>query len=89
MIGELSLGGEIRSVPGVLPMVAALSRRGIRRVVVAASAVEEARLVDGIEIVGVESLTAAVELIARLPRRETRHRRESSWLASCSAGSWG
>jgi magnesium chelatase family protein len=47
MIGELSLGGEIRSVPGVLPMVAALSRRGIRRVVVAASAVEEARLVDG------------------------------------------
>ena len=28
MIGELSLGGEVRSVPGVLPMVAALARRG-------------------------------------------------------------
>ena len=28
-IGELSLGGEVRSVPGVLPMVAALARRGL------------------------------------------------------------
>ena len=29
-IGELSLGGEVRSVPGVLPMVAALARRGLQ-----------------------------------------------------------
>ncbi len=29
LIGELSLGGEVRSVPGVLPMVAALARRGL------------------------------------------------------------
>ena len=28
LIGELSLGGEVRAVPGVLPMVAALARRG-------------------------------------------------------------
>ena len=45
LIGELSLGGEVQSVPGVLPMVAVLSRRGLRRVVVAAAAVDEARLV--------------------------------------------
>ena len=56
LIGELSLGGEVRSVPGVLPMVAALARRGLRRVVVAAAAVDEARLVEGIEVVGVETL---------------------------------
>ena len=36
MVGELSLGGEVRAVPGVLPMVAALARRGVRAVVVAA-----------------------------------------------------
>ena len=45
LIGELSLGGEVRSVPGVLPMVAALARRGIRRVLVAVDAVDEGRLV--------------------------------------------
>lgn len=72
LIGELSLGGEVRSVPGVLPMVAALARRGIRRVVVATSAVEEAELIEGIEVLGVEALIGAVELIrARRPRRAT------------------
>ena len=43
LIGELSLGGEVRPVPGILPMVAALARRGLRRVVVATPAVAEAR----------------------------------------------
>jgi magnesium chelatase family protein len=62
-IGELSLGGEVRSVPGVLPMVAVLARRGLRRVVVAAAAVDEARLVDGIEVVGVETLIDAATVV--------------------------
>ena len=62
-IGELSLGGEVRSVPGVLPMVVALARRGLRRVVVATAAVDEARLVDGMEVAGVETLAQAVEVI--------------------------
>jgi magnesium chelatase family protein len=70
LIGELSLGGEVRPVPGVLPMVAALKRRGIRRVVVASVAVPEARLVEGIEVHGVDALSGAVELVrARRPRR--------------------
>ena len=56
LIGELSLGGEVRSVPGVLPMVAALARRGLKRVVVAAPAVDEARLIAGVDVSGVETL---------------------------------
>lgn len=69
-IGELSLGGEVRSVPGVLPMVAVLARRGLRRVVVAAAAVDEARLVEGMEVAGVETLAEAVEAVrARRGRR--------------------
>ena len=38
LIGEVSLGGEIRAVPGLFPMVAALARRGVRRVIVPADA---------------------------------------------------
>ncbi len=70
-IGELSLGGEVRTVPGVLPMVAILARRGMRRVVVAAPAVDEARLVAGMDVSGVETLREAVERIriGRRPRR--------------------
>jgi magnesium chelatase family protein len=69
LIGELSLGGEVRSVPGVLPMIVAISRRGLRRVVVAAAAVDEARLVEDIEVTGVESLGEAVEVIRASGRR--------------------
>jgi magnesium chelatase family protein len=68
-IGELSLSGEVGSVPGILPMVAAISRRGIRRVVVAASAVDEARLVAGLMVIGVESLDEAVNVARARPRR--------------------
>jgi magnesium chelatase family protein len=74
LIGELSLGGEVRPVPGILPMVAGLVRRGLRRVVVADAAVDEACLADGAEVVGVATLSEAVEII----RTRRRHRHVSS-----------
>jgi magnesium chelatase family protein len=69
MIGELSLGGEVRPVPGVLPMVAALARRGYRRVVVPAAAETEARLVDRVELAPVETIG---DVVARLRSRRSR-----------------
>ena len=78
LVGELSLGGEVRPVPGLLPMVAALARRGVRRVVVPADALEEARLVDGIEAIGVAGLGEAMRVLRasssrrRLPAKAAR-----------------
>jgi magnesium chelatase family protein len=63
LIGELGLDGEIRPVPGILPMVAAIALRRIARVVVATVAVDEAGLVDGIEVVGAATLTEAAEVV--------------------------
>ena len=63
MLGELGLGGEVRPVPGLLPMIAALARRGAGRVVVPADALDEARLVPGIEALPAASLGQAVELV--------------------------
>ena len=63
MLGELGLGGEVRPVPGLLPMITALARRGAGRVVVPADALEEARLVRGIEALPAASLGEAVELV--------------------------
>ena len=63
LIGEVSLGGEIRPVPGLLPMVAALARRGIRRVIVPAEGVDEARLVDGLDVVPAARLSDAVDAL--------------------------
>ncbi|HEY8868546.1 MAG TPA: ATP-binding protein [Candidatus Limnocylindrales bacterium] len=63
LLGELSLGGEVRAVPGVLPMVGALARRGVRRVLLAAEAVDEARLVEDVEAIPVANLADAVEAL--------------------------
>jgi magnesium chelatase family protein len=71
LIGELSLGGEVRAVPGILPMAAALARRGLRRVVVPDVVVDEAGLASGIEAIGVATLRDAVEVVRRRSGRRT------------------
>jgi magnesium chelatase family protein len=72
LVGELSLGGEVSPVPGILPMTAALHRRGVRRVIVPADSVAEAELVEGIEIVGVATLREAGDAVRRRRRRSRR-----------------
>jgi magnesium chelatase family protein len=63
LIGELGLGGEVRPVPGVLPMVLALRGAGIARVLVPAASVREASLAPGVEAVPVDTLAAAVAAV--------------------------
>jgi len=72
LIGELSLGGEVRSVPGLLPMVLALARRGVGRVVVPADGADEARLVPGVEILSVGSIPEAVDALRARRRASPR-----------------
>jgi magnesium chelatase family protein len=64
LLGELSLGGAVRPVNGVLPMVATLARAGYRRVAVPAANLGEARLVTGVDAVGVDGLDDAARLVA-------------------------
>ena len=60
LIGELTLAGGLRAVPGVLPMVLAASRRGFRQVVVPEPQAHEASMVPGVEVLGVRSLAQLV-----------------------------
>src|SRR5215213_9652645 len=69
LIGELSLGGDVATVPGILPLTAALGRRGVSRVIVPAEAVAEASLVLGVEAIGVRTLREAAHLVRRRVRR--------------------
>lgn len=59
-LGELTLTGGLRSVPGVLPMVLAASTRGITRVFVPEPEAAEAAMVPGMEVFGVRSLAQVV-----------------------------
>lgn len=62
-IGEVSLGGEIRPVSGVLPMTLMAKSQGINEMFVPKDNAFEASVVDGIAVYGVESLS---ELILHL-----------------------
>jgi magnesium chelatase family protein len=71
-IGELSLGGDLRAVPGILPMVAGLVRRGAGRVVVPAEAAAEARLAVGAEPHPASSLADVLEILRLAGSRRRR-----------------
>lgn len=66
-IGELTLDGRLRAVPGVLPMVMAARARGYRAVLVPEVHLAEARMVSGMEVLGVRSLEQAVALLRDEP----------------------
>ena len=83
LLGELSLDGSVRPVPGVLPMVATLRDAGHRRVCVPYANVAEAALVEAVEIVGAEGLDDVARLIAG-PRGRTAARGQAASRPSAS-----
>lgn len=62
-IGELSLGGEIRTVNGVLPMAIFAKKAGIRRLYVPKDNAFEASVVEGLEVYGVETLGEVSQIL--------------------------
>ena len=56
LVGELALDGRVRQVRGVLPAVLAAREAGLRRAIVPAENLVEARLVRGIDTAGVSSM---------------------------------
>jgi magnesium chelatase family protein len=62
LTGELALDGGLRPVVGVLPMMLAAQRAGLRAAIVPAENADEACLVPGLEIHGAASLPEAVAL---------------------------
>lgn len=67
LLGELGLDGRVRPVRGVLPCVMAARLHGYTRVIVPAEQVHEARLVEGMRIDGVATLTQLVDLLHGRP----------------------
>lgn len=63
MVGELSLDGRIKHVPGVLPIVMEAKKRGCKTCIVPRENQNEASLVDGIEVIGVENLWEVCQIL--------------------------
>lgn len=70
LIGEVGLGGELRSVPGISARLAEAKTVGMKRAIVPVWQQKEAAETKGIEIVGVKSVKDAY--LATWPKRPTR-----------------
>lgn len=62
-VGELSLDGKINKINGVLPICIEARRLGIKRIIVPYDNSNEASIVDGIDVIGVEKLTDVVDYL--------------------------
>ena len=63
VVGELGLDGEIKGIPGILPIVLAAREAGIKRVIVPKENVLEAGVVKEVDCYGCGSLTQLVEFL--------------------------
>jgi magnesium chelatase family protein len=64
MVGELALDGSVRPVPGVLAIAEAAREQGAEAIAVPAETGAEAALVDGIEVLALDSLAQVADLAA-------------------------
>ncbi len=62
-IGELALDGRLRACTGILPMIIAGQKKGIKKIIVPAANLKEAGLVHGVEILGFHDLTGVIRYL--------------------------
>lgn len=60
-LGELSLDGSLRAIKGALPLAAEARRCGLKYIVLPSENALEAAVVEGIEVLGVETLRQVVD----------------------------
>lgn len=61
VIGELSLSGDLRGIPGVLPIAAYAAEQGFKNIIVPAANGKEARMANNINIIPADDLKSLIE----------------------------
>ncbi len=62
-LGELSLDGRVKPVRGALPIAATAQRRGLRGLLLPVDNTREAAVIEGIDVLPIESLAQAFDLL--------------------------
>ena len=68
--GELSLGGELKPVAGILPIALEAKKAGCRTLIVPAENAREAALAEGIDVYGLATLAEAADFLKNPKRFE-------------------
>ncbi|MGE5435777.1 MAG: magnesium chelatase domain-containing protein, partial [Syntrophothermus sp.] len=62
-LGELSLDGKLRPIKGALPIAVEARNKGFKKIIVPAESAEEASIVTGIDVYGMENLNEVVQFL--------------------------
>ena len=81
-VGELSLSGEINPVAGILPSAMKAREIGVSTMLVPRANLGEARLVDGLTVIGCASLPEVIDFLRDGVRPEDRLSREEQEINS-------
>lgn len=76
-LGELSLSGEVRDIPGVLPIISAARDAGYMEVYVPKNTAGEASLISGVTVYGISSLTELISHFKKDGRKLSQHKTSS------------
>ncbi len=60
LVGELSLGGDVRPIKGILPITVAARKEGLKGILVPEENAKEAAVVDGIDVYGVSDMRECI-----------------------------
>lgn len=63
IMGELSLDGSLQPIRGALPIALCAKREGFRGIILPAANAEEAAVVDGLEVYGLDTLLDVVRML--------------------------
>ncbi len=73
VLGELALDGGLRPARGVLPVAIEARRQGLKRIILPRLSADEAALVEGVEVLAVDSLEQAVRLLRGIEEIPPHH----------------
>ena len=77
ILGELSLDGSLQPIRGALPIALCARKEGFKGLILPAANAEEAAVVDGLEVYGLNNLMEVVRFLNGEPKDELRP--EEQW----------
>lgn len=66
-LGELSLDGKIKNMRGILSIVIRMKKEGIKRVFIPISNYPECREIEGMEVIGLDSVKECIKILNMAP----------------------
>lgn len=63
IMGELSLDGGVQAIKGVLPIALNAKKEGFKGIIIPQQNAEEAAVVDGLEVIGVENIKQVIDFL--------------------------